>query len=63
MAKYDVEKLYIVIDEEIRDTFEDIVTKHLHNGYLPLGGVSNYIDEYGIVHYCQALLKPATEEN
>lgn len=62
MAKYDDEKLYIVIDEEVREIFEDEVSKRLQNGYLPIGGVSNYIDELKSLHYCQALLKPATEE-
>ena len=61
MAKYDDEKLYIVIDEEVREIFEDEVSKRLLDGYLPLGGVSNYIDELRSLHYCQALLKPATE--
>ena len=61
MAKYDDEKLYIVIDEEYRDTFEDEVNKRLQEGYLPLGGVSNYIDGYDNIHYCQALLKPASD--
>ena len=34
MAKYDHEKLYIVIDEEYRDTFEYIVNEFLAKGYL-----------------------------
>lgn len=63
MAKYDNEKLYIVIDEEYRDTFEDVVSEWLQNGYLPLGGVSTYVDSDGRKHYCQALLKPAPIEN
>ena len=57
MAKYDDEKLYIVIDEDPKSIFEDEVEKRLKNRYLPLGGVSTYIDEYEAVHYCQALLK------
>lgn len=63
MAKYDDEKLYVVIDEEPRSVFEDAVAERLRNGYLPLGGVSTYIDEYEAVHYCQALLKSETIEN
>ena len=35
--KYDDEKLYIVIDEEVREIFEDEVSKRLQNGYLPIG--------------------------
>ena len=57
MAKYDHEKLYIVIDEEYRDTFEYIVNEFLAKGYLPLGGVSTHTDKDGRVHFCQALLK------
>ena len=63
MAKYDNEKLYIVIDEEVREIFEDEVSKRLQNGYLPIGGVSNYIDELKSLHYCQALLKPAEDND
>lgn len=63
MAKYDDEKLYIVIDEEVREIFEDEVSKRLLDGYLPLGGVSNYIDELRSLHYCQALLKPAPADD
>lgn len=63
MAKYDNEKLYIVIDEEVREIFEDEVSKRLLDGYLPLGGVSNYIDELRSLHYCQALLKPAPADD
>ena len=63
MAKYDNEKLYIVIDEEVREIFEDEVSKCLQNGYLPIGGVSNYIDELKSLHYCQALLKPAEDND
>ena len=63
MAKYDDNKIYITIDEEYRDTFEDEVIKWLQKGYLPLCGVSTYVDKDGYVHYCQALLKPAKEEN
>lgn len=63
MAKYDDEKLYIVIDEEVREIFEDEVSKRLQNGYLPIGGVSNYIDELKSLHYCQALLKPSVDKN
>ena len=48
--KYDDEKLYIVIDEEVREIFEDEVSKRLQNGYLPIGGVSNYIDELKSLH-------------
>lgn len=51
MAKYDNEKLYIVIVEGPRSIFEDEVAERLRNGYLPLGGVSTYIDEYEAVHY------------
>ena len=61
--KYDDEKLYIVIDEEVREIFEDEVSKRLLDGYLPLGGVSNYIDELRSLHYCQALLKPAPADD
>ncbi|MBQ8481410.1 MAG: DUF1737 domain-containing protein [Alphaproteobacteria bacterium] len=63
MAKYDENKAYIVIEEEYRDTFEDEVIKWLQKGYLPLGGVSTHVDNDGYTHYCQALLKPAQEEN
>lgn len=63
MAKYDDEKLYIVIDEGPKSIFEDEVEKHLKNRYLPLGGVSTYIDEYEAVHYCQALLKSEPVES
>lgn len=63
MAKYDNEKLYIVIDEGPRSIFEDTVEEHLKKGYLPLGGVSTYTDEYGAIHYCQALLKPAEDND
>lgn len=63
MAKYDDEKLYIVIDEDPKSIFEDEVEKRLKNGYLPLGGVSTYIDEYEAVHYCQALLKSEPVES
>ena len=63
MAKYDENKAYIVIEEEYRDTFEDVVSEWLQKGYLPLGGVSNYIDRYDNVHFCQALLKPEPIEN
>ncbi len=59
MAKIDEEKVYIVADEMYRDTFEEKVNKLLLKGYLPLGGVSTYVDKDGYVHYCQALLKPA----
>ena len=34
MARYDNEKLYIVIDEEYRDTFEDKVNEFLAKGYF-----------------------------
>ena len=34
MAKYDDEKLYIVIDEGPKSIFEDEVEKRLKNGYL-----------------------------
>lgn len=61
--KYDDEKLYIVIDEEVREIFEDEVSKRLLDGYLPLGGVSNYIDELRSLHYYQALLKPAPADD
>ncbi len=57
MAKYDNEKLYIVIDEEYRDTFEDKVNEFLAKGYLPLGGVSTHTNKDGRIHFCQALLK------
>jgi len=63
MAKYDEDKLYIVIDDEYRGLFEDEVCKWLQNGYLPLGGVSNYVDKYGNVHFCQALMKPTSNED
>lgn len=63
MAKYDDEKLYIVIDEGPKSIFEDEVEQRLKNGYLPLGGVSTYTDEYGAIHYCQALLKPEQVNN
>lgn len=63
MAKYDDEKLYIVIDEDPKSIFEDEVEKRLKNRYLPLGGVSTYIDEYEAVHYCQALLKSEPVES
>ena len=59
MVKYDDNKIYIAIEEEYRDTFEDEVIKWLQKGYLPLGGVSTYVDRDGYVHYCQALLKPS----
>lgn len=59
MAKIDEEKVYIVADEMYRDTFEEKVNELLLKGYLPLGGVSTYVDKDGYVHYCQALLKPA----
>ncbi len=61
--KYDNNKLYIVIDEEYRDTFEDKVIEFLQKGYLSLGGVSNYVDENGSVHFCQALLKSEKEKS
>lgn len=57
MVKYDNEKLYIVIDEEYRDTFEDKVNEFLAKGYLPLGGVSTHTNKDGRIHFCQALLK------
>ena len=63
MAKYEDEKLYIVIDEGPRSIFEDTVEERLKKGYLPLGGVSTYTDEYGAIHYCQALLKPAEDND
>lgn len=63
MAKYDDEKLYIVIDEGPRSVFEDEVAERLRNGYLPLGGVSTYIDEYEAIHYCQALLKQMSADD
>ncbi|MDY4841938.1 MAG: hypothetical protein SO314_06210 [Alphaproteobacteria bacterium] len=44
MVKYDDNKIYITIDEAYRDTFEDEVIKWLQKGYLPLGGVSTYVD-------------------
>lgn len=59
MAKIDEEKVYIVANEMYRDTFEEKVNELLLKGYLPLGGVSTYVDKDGYVHYCQALLKPA----
>lgn len=60
MAKIDEEKVYIVADEMYRDTFEEKVNELLLKGYLPLGGVSTYVDKDGYVHYCQALLKPSS---
>ena len=63
MVKYDDNKIYIAIEEEYRDTFEDEVIKWLQKGYLPLGGVSTYVDRDGYVHYCQALLKPAPADD
>ena len=63
MAKYNNETLYIVIDEEYRDVFEYVVSEWLKKGYLPLGGISTYVDSDGRKHYCQALLKPAPIEN
>ncbi len=61
--KYDSNKLYIIIDEEYRDTFEDKVVEFLNKGYLPLGGVSTYINEDGAIHYCQALLQSEKEKS
>ena len=61
--KYDNNKSYIVIDEEYRDTFEDQVVEFLQKGYLPLGGVSTYINEDGAIHYCKALLKSEKEKS
>lgn len=60
MAKIDEEKVYIVANEMYRDTFEEKVNELLLKGYLPLGGVSTYVDKDGYVHYCQALLKPSS---
>ena len=53
------DNIYIVVEEEFRDTFEENVNELLSKGYLPLGGVSTYVDKDGYVHYCQALLKPS----
>ncbi len=61
--KIDEEKIYVVIDEMYRDTFEDIVNELLLKGYLPLGGVSTHTDKDGYIHYCQALLKPTEAKN
>lgn len=60
MAKYDNEKLYIVIDEGPRSIFEDEVVERLRNGYLPLGGVSTYIDEYGGCSLLPGIIKIRT---
>ena len=35
-----------MIEEEYRDTFEDVVSEWLQKGYLPLGGVSTYVDRW-----------------
>ena len=63
MVKYDDNKIYIAIEEQYRDTFEDVVSEWLQKGYLPLGGVSTYVDRDGYVHYCQSLLKPAPADD
>jgi hypothetical protein len=56
------DKIYIVVDVEYRDNFEEKVNELLKQGYLPLGGVSTYTDKDGYVHYCQALLKPTNQQ-
>ncbi len=61
--RYDSTKLYIVIDEEYRDSFEDKVVEFLNKGYLLLGGVSTYVNEDGAIHYCQALLKSSDKKS
>lgn len=63
MVKYDNKKIYIVIEEEYRDTFEDVVGEWLQKGYSPLGGVSTYVDGDGRKHYCQALLHSSSVKN
>ena len=56
------DNIYIIVEEEFRDTFEENVNELLLKGYLPLGGVSTYVDKDGYVHYCQALLKPTNQQ-
>ena len=58
MARYDNNKLYIIIDEKHRDTFDNEVKRLLQCGCLPLGKVSNYFDRYGTLHFYLTLLKP-----
>lgn len=53
----ELEKSYVIIDEDYLDECEDKVNEYVQKGYIPVGGVSNYIDEYNRVHYCQALQK------
>ena len=48
---------YIIIDEDYRDECEEKVNEYIKRGYVPLGGVSTYVDDDDRVHYCQALLK------
>lgn len=57
------DNVYIIVENEYRDTFEEKVNELLLKGYLPLGGVSTYVDRDGYVHYCQALLKPTPADD
>jgi hypothetical protein len=41
------DNIYIIVEEEFRDTFEENVNELLSKGYLPLGGVSTYVDKDG----------------
>ena len=52
------DNIYIIVEDEFRDILEENVNEFLLKGYLPLGGVSTYVDKDGYAHYCQALLKP-----
>ncbi|MBQ8677610.1 MAG: DUF1737 domain-containing protein [Alphaproteobacteria bacterium] len=54
------DNVYIVVEDEFRNAFEEKVNELLLKGCLPLGGVSTYVDKDGYVHYCQALLKPSS---
>ena len=53
----DENRNYIIVDEEYIDECEDKVNKYMQKGYVPLGGVSAYLDDDDRVHHCQALIK------
>lgn len=57
MAESEINKLYIIVDEDYRDECENTVNEYMQRGYIPVGGVAVFVDEYNRVHYCQALQK------
>ncbi len=57
MAESEINKLYIIVDEDYRDECENTVNEYMQRGYIPVGGVAVFVDEYGRVHYCQAMQK------